>query len=284
LENIFPFILGMNLITFEEYMEIEKLSETHTVISAFLQREVVVDFYFPPGKDNLNGCDLLLINDGQDLITMNFEKILFELYSEDKITSLLCVGIHCGPDRRNEYGTANYLNENGLGAKAELYTRFIFQELLPFIHDKAEVKSFDSKSFCGFSLGGLSALDIVWNYPNEFSKVGIFSGALWWRSISQEDKNFNEDKHRIIHNEIRSGNYSPWLKFFFETGTLDETADRNRNGIIDSIDDTIALIEELLKKGYSKSDIFYLQLNDGKHDVNTWRRAFPAFLKWGWNK
>lgn len=274
----------MNLITFEGYMQIEKVSETHSVVSTFLQREVIVDFYFPPGKGSLNGCDLLLINDGQDLITMNFEKILSELASQQKITRLFCVGIHCGTDRKNEYGTANHLNENGLGAKAELYTYFVLQELLPFIHQKLGIDFFANKSFCGFSLGGLSALDIVWNHSKEFSKVGVFSGALWWRSVPQDDKNFNEDRHRIIHNEIRSGNYYPWLKFFFETGTLDETADRNHNGIIDSKDDTIALIDELLRKGYDDSDIFYLELKDGRHDISTWQRAFPAFLKWGWNK
>jgi enterochelin esterase-like enzyme len=275
----------MNLLTFEMFMQNEKLFETHSVFSTFLEREVTVGFYFPPQKNNLNGCDLLLINDGQDLITMNFEKILSGLYAEDKIIPLLCVGIHCGPDRKNEYGTAKHLNENGLGAKAELYTRFVLQELLPFIRKKFEIESFADKSFCGFSLGGLSALDIVWNHPNEFSKVGVFSGALWWRSISQDHEDFVEDEHRIMHNEIRNGNYYPWLKFFFETGTLDETADRNHNGIIDSIDDTTALIDELIRKGYDReNDIFYLELKDGKHDVNTWGRTFPEFLRWGWRQ
>jgi hypothetical protein len=75
------------------------------------------------------------------------------------------------------------------------------------------------------------------------------------------------------------------LKFFFEAGELDESADRNQNGIIDSIDDTISLIDELVKKGYDrKKDIYYLQLEDGKHDVTTWGRAFPAFLEWCFGK
>jgi len=265
-------------------MNIEKLLQSHILNSAFLQREVIVDFYFPPEKNSSFDLDLLLINDGQDLITMDFQTILKELYEQEKITPLLCVGIHCGPDRRNEYGTANVLNENGLGAKAQLYTRFILEELLPFIKKNYQI-SFKEKSFCGFSLGGLSALDIVWNHPKEFLKAGVFSGALWWRSISQDAENFVEDEHRIMHNEIRKGNYYPGLKFFFETGTLDETADRNNNGIIDSIDDTISVIDELIKKGYDRNeDIFYLELKDGKHDVSTWGRVFPDFLKWGWSK
>ena len=59
--------------------------------------------------------------------------------------------------------------------------------------------------------------------------------------------------------------------------------DRNNNGIIDSIDDTLGLIQELEKKRYkNEADIHYINYPDGKHDVKTWGRAMPAFLKWGW--
>ena len=70
-----------------------------------------------------------------------------------------------------------------------------------------------------------------------------------------------------------------------QTGSHDEKMDRNSNGIIDSIDDTLGLIEELEKKGYNhENDIHYVNYEDGKHDVKTWGRAMPAFLKWGWGK
>jgi enterochelin esterase-like enzyme len=271
--------------TFAGYMQIGKLtdifSDSHTISSIFLQREVIIDFYFPSILRKSTRLSLLLINDGQDLVTMGFDNILEEL--SGKISPLLCVGIHCGPDRKNEYGTAGIVDYKGRGAKAALYTRFVFEELIPFIRKKYSIRSFKEKSFCGFSMGGLSALDIVWNHPKEFLKVGVFSGSLWWRNVSQDDPDFIEDNHRIMHNEIRNGKYYPWLKFFFETGTLDETADRNKNGIIDSIDDTTSLLNELVKKGYNpKTDIRYMELKDGKHDVPTWARALPEFLKWGW--
>jgi enterochelin esterase-like enzyme len=214
---------------------------------------------------------------------MKFESILEAVSGE--IVPLMCVGIHCGTDRRNEYGTASTLDYKGRGTKAGLYNRFIFEELLPFIEKEFKITSFKEKSFCGFSLGGLSALDIVWNHAEEFVKVGAFSGSFWWRSVSQDDPTFSEEDHHIMHNTIKKGNYYPWLKFYFETGTLDELADRNNNGIIDSIDDTISLIHELVKKGYTfNTDICYKELKDGHHDVVTWGRAFPDFLRWGWGK
>jgi len=263
-------------------MEIEIQTARQIINAEYLKRKVTVDFYWPPAANK--NYELLLINDGQDLDTMDFKNILQSLYEKNEIKPLLFVGIHCGADRKNEYGTAGYLNDRGLGTKTKSYTNFVLEELFPFISKKFSNFSFTRNSFCGFSLGGLSAFDIVWNHPKLFSKAGAFSGSFWWRSVSQDDPEFDENKHRIMQNEIRNGNYYPGLKFFFETGTLDEAADRNNNGIIDSIDDTLALINELEKKGYDrKKDIFYLELKDGKHDVTTWARAFPEFLKWGWS-
>ena len=275
------------LFLFLTLMSAEKVSvvnvERHLVQSTHLSREVILDCYIPSSIKAMDGLNLLLVNDGQDLVKMPFEKILESLLNEDTIEPLFCVGIHCSGDRKNEYGTANILDYKGRGAKAFLYTKFIIQELLPFIKKTYSISSFKEKSYAGFSLGGLSAIDIVWNYPHEFTRVGVFSGSFWWRDKDQDDADFDEDINRIMHRQVREGHYANWLKFFFEVGTKDETADRNNNGIIDAIDDTVGLIDELLKKGYDKSeDIFYLELQDGRHDVPTWAAAFPDFLKWGW--
>lgn len=260
------------------------LVENHTIISAFLDREVIINFYFPPRTADALNLSLLLVNDGQDLVTMKFEEILDDLYEKNAVKNLFCVGIHCSTDRKNEYGTARYLDYKGRGAKAALYNRFVFEELIPFIRNKVSIYSFREKCFAGFSLGGLCALDIVWNHPLEFSKVGVFSGSLWWRDKDQDDADFDEKVNRIMHRQIeQDANMYPWLRFFFEVGTQDETADRNNNGIIDSIDDTLSLIDILEAKGYNRAEaIEFVEIKDGKHDVPTWAKAFPEFLKWGW--
>lgn len=267
-----------------EYKAANILVKQHVISSEFLKRDVLIDFYFPPGSADPTNLSLLLVNDGQDLVTMKFEEILDELYETDLINNLFCVGIHCAKDRKNEYGTAEYLDYKGRGAKAALYNRFIFEELMPFIRKSLLIYSFKEKSFAGFSLGGLCALDIVWNHPREFNKVGVFSGSLWWRDKDQDDVDFDENINRIMHRQVKEDkNVYPWLKFFFEVGTLDETADRNNNGIIDSIDDTISFIDILADKGYRREEsIKFIEMKDGRHDVPTWAKAFPEFLKWGW--
>ena len=258
--------------------------EHYVIKSTHLNRDVIVDFYLPLNEAASADISLLLINDGQDLVTMGFDEILENVCLQNGITSLLCVGIHCGTERRNEYATAKIIDYKGRGTKAALYTQFVFEELLPFIRKTYIVFSFIEKSYAGFSLGGLSALDIVWNNPKEFIKVGVFSGSLWWRDKDQEASDFDESKNRIMHRQIREGNYAPWLQFYFEVGTQDETADRNNNGVIDAIDDTVSLINELKQIGYSDKNIEYTELKDGRHDVPTWARALPAFLKWGWGE
>lgn len=252
--------------------------------SAYLDRIVKLDAYLPMAHHPANGLSLLIVNDGQDLPRMPFAPMIDELLQQDLINPVLVVGIHCNEDRKLEYGTADLLDFMNRGARAKYHRKFVIKELLPLIRNRFHPFDFTDISFAGFSLGGLSALDIAWKHPELFTKIGVFSGSLWWRLRDLND-GYEEETDRIMHKLVREGNYAPNLKFFFETGTLDEKMDRNHNGIIDSIDDTLDLIKELELKGYNKdTDIHYLELADGKHDVATWARAFPEFLKWGWGK
>jgi enterochelin esterase-like enzyme len=257
--------------------------ESKSIQSALLNRKVLIDIYLPQNVKHPGDMSLLLINDGQDLLRMPFDSILNDLYFYEDIEPLLCVGIHCGEDRKHEYGMAKFPDYLGRGSKAGLYTRFILEELIPFIQQTYHIPFFRNQAFAGFSLGGLMALDIVWNYPQIFSKVGVFSGSLWWRRKSYED-GYSDEADRLMHNQVRNTDSSSILKFFFEVGTEDEKNDRNHNGIIDAIDDTQDLIKHLRAKNYPEDAIFYHEIEGGKHDVETWAKALPVFLKWGWGK
>lgn len=255
---------------------------THHLQSRFLKRTVTIDSYLPLFDKN-ERISLLLINDGQNLAEMGFAKMLQALVESGQVMPLLCVGIHAGDDRRNEYATAKVTDYEGRGgAIAQAYQQFVIDELMPHIAIQYGIDDFETKGFAGFSMGGLCAMDVVWNYPQLFSIAGVFSGSLWWRTKAL-DAGYNEATDRIMHQQVKEGTYQKGLQFYFTTGSQDETADRNNNGIIDSIDDTLGLIAELETLGYdSKREIQYLNYEDGKHDVATWGRAMPQFLLWGW--
>lgn len=255
--------------------------EHHKIQSAFLDREVIVDVYVPLYIEDPSALSLLLVNDGQDLSKMRFAHMLDALMETSQLQPLFCVGIHAGPDRKVEYGTASVLDFAGRGAMAAAYHRFVLEELLPCLNEHYGVESFRQMGVAGFSLGGLTAIDLVWSHPEIFSLAGVFSGSLWWRT-KDLDQGYCEETDRIMHALVRNGHHYSGLRFYFTTGSQDETADRNNNGIIDSIDDTLGLIEELNAKGYTAADIEYINYEDGRHDVETWERAMPRFLQWGW--
>jgi len=151
---------------------------------------------------------------------------------------------------------------------------------MPLLHQKTNAVKFDKKYLAGFSLGGLMAFDMAIDHPLEFSAVGVFSGSFWWRSKSLED-GYVEERDRIMHAKVRKAAYHENRKFFLQVGALDEKEDRNKNGIIDSIDDALGIIGALEAIGYRKGqDIHYLEMPDGRHNTATWGRAMPAFLGW----
>lgn len=229
------------------------------------------------GNEEVN---LLLLNDGQESEGMRIQETLSQLYTSGKIEPLVVVAIRASEERVQEYGVAGVPDFLGRGAKAGQYTKFITGELLPFIQAEASVSVNGKRAFAGFSLGGLSAFDLVWNNDNLFDFAGVFSGSFWWRKKDLKD-GYREDQDRILHEMIRTTTGKPEVKFWLMTGTDDETADRNRNFIIDSIDDTVDVIKELMAKGYKRpEDIFYYEMVGGKHEVATWAKALPAFLTW----
>jgi enterochelin esterase-like enzyme len=264
--------------------------ESIALESVHLHRTVRVDLYLLPGDSTfgnrtvlLQETSLLLINDGQDLEKLGLPAILEDLYDRGLIAPLLCAGIHAGPERIMEYGTARTGDFQGRGTRADAYTHCVLEEVIPAIRARFQGAGFREKALAGFSLGALSAMDIVWNHPQEFARAGLFSGSFWWRTRDKTDPQYNEQTDRIMQRQVREGGYYPWLKFFFECGTEDEQEDRNGNGIIDSIDDTSDLIRELTAKGYApEKDIHYMEIGGGRHDVATWARAMPEFLLWGW--
>ncbi|MBD2704127.1 esterase family protein [Spirosoma sp. BT702] len=267
-----------------------------SLYSVPLKRTVHLDVVLPPHyqsfvgtnrQDDVAKLPVLYLNDGQDLGRLRMKDVLDSLYEKQAIRPFVLVAIHAG-DRIQEYGTsaqADYMNR---GSKANLYTDFVLTELIPYVRKKYRVSTDPAQSvFAGFSLGGLSAFDIVFHHPERFSKAGVFSGALWWRSKSTED-GYRDETDRIMHALVRKGTYHKGQKFWFEAGTDDETSDRNNNGIIDAIDDTLDLITELEKKGYQRNsqptDIRYVEIAGGKHNQETWSAIMPDFLTWAFPK
>lgn len=260
------------------------ITEKNIIInSALLNSEVTCTLLMPDEHEVTEPLSLLLLNDGQELDNLDIKATLEQLYNTNRIKPVLVAALHASDDRLQEYGVAGKPDFKKRGSKADAYTQFIITELLPQIKAETGISDFEVTAYAGSSLGGLSAFDIAWNNSAMFDKVGVFSGSFWWRSRDL-GKGYS-DTDRIMHSMIRDTAGKPELKFWLQTGTKDETTDRNQNGIIDSIDDTIDLIKELENKGYTRpADIQYVEVVNGSHDTATWAKAMPKFLVWAFGR
>lgn len=255
--------------------------EIRNVHSKELQRDVDVDIYIP---SNINEpIPLLILNDGQDSKAVKVLQTLQKLIESNEIEPILIANVYAG-DRIQEYGVNGKPDYAKRGNKAGLYNEYIVHHLLPFLNYTYPVNlNHQKNAIAGYSLGGLSALDIAWNNPNYFKQVGAFSGSFWWRKRALN--NGYTDADRIMHQKIKSSKKIPDVKFWLQAGTHDETADRNSNGIIDAIDDTLDIVSELIKKGYKPyRDVVYYEMELGEHNQKTWAKAMPVFLKWAFGK
>src|SRR6185436_7099634 len=152
------------------------------IFSKSLQHGFIVNILFPPEYHYCNQrYKVLFLNDGQDLEQLRMKETLSSLYLENKIEPIIVVAIHI-VERMQEYGIATRPDYLERGSMASGYSKFVTNELIPFInYNFRTLTGTGNAAFAGFSLGALSALDIVWNHPYHFGKAGVFSGSLWWR-------------------------------------------------------------------------------------------------------
>lgn len=262
--------------------QIDSISLKGSLTSKYLARKVSFRLVAPPNyRSSQNTFPVLLMNDGQDYTAMKLEQTLLRAFASTAITPFVYIGLECNENRMHEYGTASSADFKKRGDRASNYTKFVIEEFIPFLKGEFKVSHQGSDwVYCGMSLGGLSAFDIAYNHPVFFGKIAVFSGSFWWRKKAYVKKDVT-DRSRIILDVIKTGPTARHLKFWFQTGTEDEIADRNNNGIIDAINDTKDVIKELQAKGYSyPGDITYVEIEGGKHNLPTWGKVFPKFVEW----
>lgn len=250
------------------------------VSSSFFAHRRDIIIFGPVGRrEGAAEPNLLLVNDGQDHEGLLIRETLANMSSRGDLTALVVVAVPTGEGRLQEYGTAVAPNAQGLGREADAYSQFITTELIPMLQTRLGVGFAAAKTaVCGASLGGLSAFDLAWNFPQLFGAVGVFSGAFWWRAAPEETA--IAPGRRIAHEMVRETAVRHRFRGWFQAATLDETSDRDGNGVIDAVQDTLELIAEIESRSVSAKDIIYHEVAGGRHNYDTWSQIFPIFLKW----
>lgn len=241
-------------------------------------REVRV--YLPAGPVTA-ATPLLIALDGQNLAAWRLEEALAGVAAQDRRISPVVVAIPAGRDRIEEYGMADTPDYAGRGKLAADFQRVVVDRVLPAVRARYGIAADPARTgIMGASLGGLAAFDLAWRHPDVFGVAGIFSGSFWWGG--EDGPAAVKQASRLAHRLVRGTPARPVApRLWFSVGTKEETDDRDGNGVIDAVQDTTELIDELERKGGKRGErLAFVLVEGGEHNEAAWARALPGFLDW----
>jgi enterochelin esterase-like enzyme len=219
--------------------------------------------------------------DGQQFPQIDFQQTLNELVSTGQMEPAIVVAVYSteGDLRREELGAGPNINFLGWGTSSDAFNRFMVEELVPEVNSAYRTLTGPQHTtVMGWSLGGLTSFYLGWQYPDTFGTVGAFSPSFWWRTESPAGQ---ELQARVIPNLVASNSQRPGLRVWLEAGTKElPYSDVDGNGVIDMIQDARDVRDLLLQKGYQAgSDVVYIEVEGGLHELSTWQTVMPDFLK-----
>lgn len=293
----------------------QRLQTIRIAAPAISPEPIRVRVLTPPGYRRAGGAGypVLYLNDGQDLEAVGLRSTLARMQRDGEIAPLIVAAIDMPKDRMAGYGLSDrgkrasvvaQTKYGPVGANAHAYSEWLAEKLVPHIDAGWNTRrETESRTLLGWSLGALNAFSVGWQYPEVFGKVGAFSPSFWLSS-RHDDASAVHDS-RIAHALLDAAARPARPRFFFAVGYAEETDDRDGDGIIDVLDDTLDLMQGwrdaqgrerkgLRQFGYAididvdigegagpgRADAVLYRLPAGEHNQRSWSRILPAFLRW----
>lgn len=231
-------------------------------------RDVFV--YLPPSYDENEAkrYPILVMHDGQNLFdpSLAFGGVAWEvdaavdaLATSAGIVEPIVVGVSNSSRRIYEYtrtADASY----GDGGGADLYLRFLLEELLPVIRSTYRTTG-ERVGLAGSSLGGAVTLYGCWTRPEAFDRCGVFSPALWWD---------DDDLIHFVADDPATAADKP-LTLYLDSGDSGTSSDGMAN--------TIEMRDILVGKGFVLDGNLRYVLGVGHvHDEAAWAERTPGAL------
>jgi predicted alpha/beta superfamily hydrolase len=238
-------------------------------------RDIIV--YLPPAyaQEKRRRYPVFYMHDGQNLFDgatsfipgqeWQVDETAQRLIASGTIEPLIIVGIYnTGKDRINEY-TPTQDAKYKMGGKADMYGRFLVEELKPFIDRTYRTKT-DAKhtGLGGSSLGGLVSLYVALKYPRLFGRVAVVSPSVWF--ADKQIVRFVESLS--LRSKIRI-----WMDTGTKEGNNSEEAQR-------TVTDARLLRDALLRKGWRQPDDFrYFEADGAEHNEKAWAARVELILR-----
>lgn len=279
--------------------------------AAFAPEKLKVTVYLPPGyADGGQRYPVLYADDGQDMAAVGLQDTLARLYAQRAIRPVIVVAVDMLADRASGYGLSDRARRRSIvggsrigpiGLRAYGYSDWLATQLVPYVdaHYRTQADA-AGRTILGWSLGGLNAFNLGWNYPEVFGRVGAFSPSFWLAADRSSAKAV--EATRLAQAMVDRADGRKPLRFWLSVGGREETNDRNGDGVIDAVEDVQDLIDGvrlpdgrhlrgLRDLGYRVSgpdqtghtaDVTYRVWPDGEHNQATWKRMLPDFLIWAY--
>ncbi len=224
--------------------------------------------YVPPDytTNTTRRYPVLYMHDGQNLFDRatsfsgewQVDEALNTLFGQGDRGAIV-VGIdNGGTSRLDEYSPWRNTTYNA-GGEGAAYTQFLVQTLKPYIDANFRtLTDRDNTAIAGSSMGGLISMYAAMQYPQVYSKVGIFSPAFWFAPEC------------FTHAQTQ-GRRQP-MRFYFVAGQNESTS---------MVSDMRRMTNILQSAGYVENqDYKLLAPADGAHSEWFWAREFPAAYQW----
>lgn len=181
------------------------ISQTHTLTgnfrsmgmfkSRFLKnaREILV--YLPPGYESgSKRYPVIYFHDGNNVFDeatafggreWHVDEVAEYLINNKIIEPFIAVGVYNTIGREFEYTPVKSPGARGTGGGAELYAKFLAQELGPSVDKKFRtISSPHARSVAGSSFGGLVTLYLAACHGDYFGSAAAVSPSIWWANQS----------------------------------------------------------------------------------------------------
>ncbi len=249
--------------------------------SKLLDNRRTIWVYLPPGyaDEPRRRYPVMYLHDGQNLfdprlaaygVAWDADATSDRLINAGRVEPVILVGIANTPARLDEYTIYTDAREKA-GGQGELYARFVFDELKPFIDTEYRtLPAREHTGVAGSSLGGLVSLTMAWQFHDRFKMCGIVSPSLWWAG------------GRVLKDLERDDAWMKTMRFWVDMGTREGS---RRGHITPTIRRTRELVDRFDHAGLIPGrDYYYWEVAGGEHNEAHWAARFDKMLLYFFGK
>lgn len=246
---------------------VPRFTGTMVTLEALPSRHVAprpVRVWLPPGyeADPVRRHPVLYLHDGQnvfDAASAGAEWMVDEtaerLVRAGAIEPPIIVAVPSAPDRVHEL-TPTEGGRGGGGLPA--YTRFLLDELKPEIDRRFRTRpEAASTAVGGSSLGGVASLWIALDHPQRVGEALVVSPSVWWDGF-------------LPLRRVQQPAPVPRPRLWLDMGAAEAA---------DIFDHTRPIRDALQARGWSGTNLAYVEDADGRHDELSWAARVEGMLK-----